>query len=505
MKVLSAKQIHEVDAYTIKHEPIASIDLMERAAMACAEWIIGQFEPGSKFTIICGPGNNGGDGLAIARLLAKEGCESEVIQLAKSSKMSKDCKINLDRIGKLPNVPCIQLENGTITDHVDNHSQRVWIDAIFGSGLSRSVTGFMGQVIQDINQSGLPIIAIDIPSGLFSEDNTNNEGSIINADCTLSLQLPKLAFLFPDNQRYTGQWITLPIGLSQQCIDEQDTTYHYVTKTMAQGILKGREKFSHKGSFGHALLIAGSERMMGAAVLAAKSCLRSGVGLLTTWVPGCGYEIMQGAVPEAMAVADSENNHISGGHKILKYHAIGVGPGIGMQEETVKMVKHLIQDTPVPLVLDADAINIIAENKTWLSFVPKGSIYTPHPGEFRRLVGDYGAGYERLCRQIDFSQKYGVYMVLKGMHTSVSFPDGSCYFNSTGNPGMATGGSGDVLTGIITGLVAQGYSSGKACVLGVYLHGLAGDIACSNLGMESMISGDIVSSLGDAFQDLKAT
>ena len=242
--------------------------------------------------------------------------------------------------------------------------------------------------------------------------------------------------------------------------------------------------------------------MMGAAVLAAKSCLRSGAGLLTTWVPGCGYEIMQGAVPEAMAISDTENDHISGGHKVLKYNAIGVGPGIGMHEGTTKMVKHLIQDSPVPMVLDADAINIIAENKTWLSFIPKGSIYTPHPGEFKRLVGDYGAGFERLTQQIEFSKKFEVYVVLKGMHTSITFPDGSCYFNSTGNAGMATGGAGDVLTGIITGLIAQGYPNGQACVLGVYLHGLAGDIACSRLGMESMISGDIVSCLGDAFKEL---
>ena len=502
MKVLSANQIREADAYTIKHEPISSIDLMERAAQVCVEWLVAQFEKTFEFTVVCGPGNNGGDGLAIARLLRKAGYQTDVILMSNSKKSTSDYEINLSRLEKMGDVRCLSIEEGSVLDLVENGPNRVWVDAIFGSGLSRSITGFIGQVIQEINQSGLPIISIDIPSGLFSEDNTENKGYIINAHYTLSLQLPKLAFLFPDNGIHTGQWIVLPIGLDQTFIGEQETPYNYVTKSLVQGILIEREKFSHKGKYGHALLIAGSDGMMGAAVLAAKSCLRSGAGLLTTWVPGCGYEIMQGAVPEAMAVSDAENDHISGGHKVVKYNAIGVGPGMGMHEDTVKMLKHLIQDTSVPMVLDADAINIIAENKTWLSFIPKGSIYTPHPGEFKRLVGDHCAGFERLSKQIEFSIKYGVYVVLKGMHTSITLPDGSCYFNSTGNAGMATGGSGDVLTGIITGLIAQGYPKGQACVLGVYLHGLAGDIACSKLGMESMISGDIVSCLGDAFQQL---
>ncbi len=507
MKILTVAQIREADAFTISHEPIASIDLMERAAKACSNWILKNYGNPFRFVIVCGNGNNGGDGLAIARQLHKERCEVEIFYLKVSKNNSDDFTENLDRLSET-NISIHQIINPNDLNF-DLHENIIVIDAIFGSGLSREPDSISAQLIDRINLIPAPRISIDIPSGLFGDDNSKNSyAHVIHATHTLTFQQPKLSFLFAENYSYVGNFHVMGIGLSHDYIAVAPSPFHYVTHAFAKHFIKARTKFSHKGTFGHALLVAGSYGKMGAAVLTSRACLRSGVGLLTVNIPECGNEIMQSSVPEAMLqFADGKKNisgRISKGPQSeTEYSAIGIGPGIGTEFETAQSLKLLLNEYAGPYVLDADAINILSENKTWLAFLPKGTIITPHPGEFDRLTEKHKTSFDRLKTQREFAIKHGIYVVLKGAHTSIACPDGTVFFNSSGNSGMATGGSGDVLTGIVTGLRAQGYNPQAACVLSVYLHGLAGDIASSVQTEHGMKAGDIVDNLGGAWNMLE--
>ena len=356
-------------------------------------------------------------------------------------------------------------------------------------------------MVEHINSQPAVKISIDIPSGLFADSHSDpKEGAIISADYTLSFQFPKLAFLLPENDFFTGQWHVLDIGLSHEYINRVKVSKFFMQKRDIAPMLKQRRIFSHKGTFGHALLIAGSYGKMGAAILASRGCLRSGVGLLHTHIPKTGYSIMQTATPETMLSIDRYENYFSEVPDLSLYNAVGVGPGLGKEHQSQMALKLLIQNYKNPIVFDADALNILAENKTWLSFLPKNSILTPHPKEFERLAGKWSDDYDKLKKLREFSSKYNVYVVLKGAFTATCFPDKTIYFNSTGNPGMATAGSGDVLTGMITGLLAQGYTPGIAAVVGVYLHGLAGDLAARKKGQEGMVAGDIIENIGKAYK-----
>ncbi|MGP8214787.1 MAG: NAD(P)H-hydrate dehydratase [Bacteroidia bacterium] len=500
MKILNAEQTHAADAYTIVHEPVSSIDLMERAATACFNWIIGHFSKQTRFIIVCGMGNNGGDGLAIGRLLYNKGYNAEIYIVPYFSKASDEFLANKERLDEISGIKVKELTSDE--DIVVDNKPALIIDAILGSGLSRPVEGKLATVIQKINSIHCPVVAIDVPSGLMMEDNSKaDRKNIINANATLTFESPKLSFLFAENVQHVGDFYILHIGIDKEFIASQKSSNYFVTREMITPMLRPRQKYSHKGNYGHALLAAGSHGKMGACVLAAKACLRSGVGLLTVHIPQCGYEILQTAVPEAMVMVDEEEKEISGIKDLAKFNVIGAGPGIGTSKATAQVIKLLIQ-SKVPMVLDADALNILAENKTWLSFLPKGCIFTPHPGEFARLAGKTTSGYDAYILQCEFAIKYGVYLVLKGAHSAIATPDGEVYFNSTGNPGMATGGSGDTLTGIITGLMAQGYTPKQAAILGVYLHGLAGDIAADEFGENSLIAEDITDCLGKAFKEI---
>jgi NAD(P)H-hydrate epimerase len=331
---------------------------------------------------------------------------------------------------------------------------------------------------------------------------TYKNPAIVHADHTLTFLPPKLAFFFPENDSYVGNCHILDIGILKEFIDRTETHHFYTTIEDCKRILKRRNKYAHKGTFGHAFLICGSKGKMGAAVLAAKACLRSGAGLVTVHIPSSGNLILQTAIPEVMISFDANEEIFSEIPDLSAYSSLGIGPGLGQADATQRALKLLIQNSPIPLIIDADAINILGENKTWISFIPKGSIFTPHPKEFERLVGKSSNDFERNKIQREFSIKYGVYIVLKGANTAISTPEGNCYFNMTGNPGMATGGSGDVLTGILTGLKAQGYTSLETCLLGVFIHGLAGDLAAQELGREALIAGDIIQNLGHAFCSL---
>ncbi len=499
MKILKSSQIRDVDAYTIKNEPIESINLMERAAMTITKWINENISKDKSIKIFAGPGNNGGDALAIARQL--KDYKSEVYLLKISNKLSVDCQINLDRLTESGiNVKAIEAKK----DFPKIGKNDVVLEGLFGSGLTRRLEGLPKELVIYLNESGADIISIDIPSGLFGEDNTENDfEAIIRAKNTLTFQLPKLSFMLADNENYVGGWEVLPIGLNEDFINKQESGFYYVDNDYVKKGLKTRSKFSHKGTYGHVLLVAGSYGKMGAAILGAKAALRSGSGLVTVHVPKIGYEIMQTAVPEAMISIDWSDIIYTHVPDPENYTAIGIGPGIGTKKNTHKGLANLLELTSKPVIVDADGLNILSENRELIKKLPQNSILTPHPKEFERLIGKPTKGLERIQEQINFSTTNQVYLVLKGAYTSISCPDGSCYFNSTGNPGMATAGSGDVLTGIILSLLGQNYESKMAAIIGVYLHGLSGDLASEMMGEESVIASDIIESLGAAFNFIK--
>lgn len=501
MKILPVNLIREADAFTIKNEPVASIDLMERAATQCFKWIKKRISGRTVVKVFCGPGNNGGDGLVIARLLHNKGFNVRVFIVKFTDKCTADFQTNFERFQNLDDARIFELTENAPFPEIS--ADDMVVDAIFGSGLSKPVTGFVGNVIKKINESGAVVVAVDTPSGLFSDEcSVAKKGNIIHADYTLSFQFPKLAFLFPENEGYVGEWQILPIGLMDEFVDNVEVNNHFVHLIDASLLLKTRTKFAHKGNYGHALLVAGSYGKMGAAVLAARAALRTGAGLVTAHIPKKGNEIIQTSTPEVMVSFDESDVFFSKPPELGQFNVIGIGPGIGMDKTTQNALKLLIQNVRHPLLLDADAINILAENKTWIPFLPANSILTPHPKEFERLVGKSGNNFERNQKQVEFSVKNKIYVVLKGAHTCISTPDGKCYFNSTGNPGMATAGSGDVLTGVILGLLAQNYSPADACILGVFLHGLAGDIAAQKMSPEAIIAGDIIDYLGSSFKTI---
>jgi hydroxyethylthiazole kinase-like uncharacterized protein yjeF len=502
MKILSAEEIRLWDQYTIQHEPIASIALMERAAGKCVDWLEENGYVESQFSIFCGKGNNGGDGLAIARMLSAKKYPVTVNILESGHKGTDDFQTNLARLHQYPEVDIrfIQTEENF---HKPGKDQII-IDALYGSGLNRGVEGVTAKLIGHINDSGSEIIAIDIPSGLFT-DHSSTGNSIIKAKHTLSFQCFKPAFLVAENAKYIGEVNILDIGLDMDYYNSIHSSCELVDDTIIHSIYKPRSKFAHKGNFGHALLVAGSYGKIGAAVLSAKACLRSGVGLLSCHIPKCGYDILQTAIPEAMVMTDFNSSFNTKIENDLKdYEAIGIGPGIGTASETKMMLRKVFDAYHDPVVLDADALNIMSAQKDLFKLIPPGSILTPHPKEFERLFGQSANDFDRIQLALQNAKELNCVIVLKGHYTLITSPDGKCFFNSTGNAGMATAGTGDVLTGMLTGILAQGYGSIESAILGVYLHGLAGDFAAKEFSMEAMIASDIIEKLGAAFSSLNS-
>lgn len=501
MKIITPKQTRQLDQYTIEQEPISSLALMERAAQSFCLWFEKTFPQGyyPLVQIICGVGNNGGDGLAIARLLYRKFYRVEIFFCKISETLSSDCQANFER---LPIRNAIPLQNITKNDPFPHFAENaIVIDAILGSGLNRPVEGYWAMFFQSINQSKNTIVSIDIPSGLFAQQATDSQ--TINADYTYTFQLPKLAFLFPKNQDIIGQWTIGNIGLSTDFLESIEVNNYYLTPKMVQSLLQKRSKFDHKGTYGHALLVAGSYGKMGAAILAAKASMRAGAGLLSVQVPSCGYQIMQISFPEAMVIIDRHKHYFSRPTKLDKYKAIGIGPGLGTEKITMDAMEELLHKAKAPLVIDADALNILAKKPKFLKCLPKESILTPHPKEFERLFGKTEDDFERNALQRQKAEELNCIIILKGANTCIATPDGNCYFNSTGNPGMGTAGTGDVLTGILTGLRAQGYSAKDTAILGVYLHGLAGDIAAKDVEQESLIANDLITYLGKGFKAIR--
>ncbi|MEO5593167.1 MAG: NAD(P)H-hydrate dehydratase [Chitinophagaceae bacterium] len=499
MLILSAKQIHDWDAYTILNKPISSVDLMEIAATRCLQWLQQNNNLQQPFHIFCGKGNNGGDGLAIARLLSGKGIKVFVCIIELGQKGTDDFQTNLARLHQTDaSIYYIQSP-----DHFPAIPKtHIIIDALFGTGLNRPLEGLPAGLVAHINTFTNPVIAIDMPSGLLA-DNTSVGYPIIKALHTLSFQCLKMAFMMAENESYTGHVQVLDIGLLGNY--PSGITYEalLVEEEIIKAMYRPRQRFSHKGTYGHAALICGSYGFMGAATLAANACLRSGAGKLTCHIPLCGYTIMQLAAPEAMSKTESGTKHIETVSEPAKYDAVGIGPGIGAYDSHAQLLDTLFTSYKKPLVIDADALNTLAKHQDLLEKITPFSILTPHPAEFDRLFGKAGNDFARMRLAQQKAKELQLIIVLKGHRSFIAMPGGNSFFNNTGNPGMATGGSGDVLTGILTSLLAQQYPPEQAALLGVYLHGLAGDFAATRLTEEAMIASSITKHLGDAFRQLK--
>ncbi len=496
MKIFSAPQIRACDTYTVHAAKITSYELMERAAGKCVEWINDNLPADTVFVVLCGSGNNGGDGLVITRMLYRQGYSAKAFLLRLGDELTEDCRKNFERLNGIDNALVEILEPGSLI--ADMPENVVIIDAILGTGLNRPAEGWVEDFINHINELPNKVVAIDIPSGMPADNIPHKGAAIIKAHHTLSFQFYKRTFLHAETGIYTGDIHILDIGLSPAFITSTQSSYHLQLREDINELFRPRQRFAHKGDFGMAYMIAGSKGMVGAATLSTKAVLRSGAGKVRAIVPECGYNILQTAVPEAMCTVSGETC-ISRIKTDADKAAIGIGPGIGTADATARAVSDFIAVYKEPLVIDADALNILAQEQDLLHKIPANSILTPHPKEFERLFGKSKDSMQMLELARTQSMKYNIYIVLKGHHTVIVSPEGDCWYNMTGNNGMATAGSGDVLTGIITGLSAQGYSSADAARLGVYLHGLAGDYAAQQWGEFAMNAGDIIDNMGKAF------
>ncbi len=502
MKIFTAAQIQRWEAATMLAQQIASLTLMQRAAAACAQWISKQvkIEEAACFHVFCGRGNNGGDGLALAALLVEDGYTVKTYLLPITDRQSADFETNLQGL-KMLNAKIITLT--TADDFPVLQKGDCVIDALFGTGLNRPLQGLAAQLVQHMNNSHCTVLSIDLPSGMFTDESSKHLLRV-HATHTLSFQHYKTCLLLPENEEATGTVHLMDIGLDVDFATHEPAAYTVLDDKLLKTIYLPRKQFAHKGNFGHALLLAGSFGKMGAAVLCAQACLRAGAGLCTVHVPAAGVDILQISTPEAM-VSTGELVNFS------RYASIGIGPGLGTDDEAGALLQIVLeqqaaakdQQKNIPIVLDADALNIFSVHPKLFAQLPTGSILTPHPKEFERLFGKTTNDFTRIALALQKAKELQCYIILKGHHSFIASPEGEGYFNSTGNAGMATGGSGDVLTGILTGLLAQGYTPLHACLLGVYLHGLAGDIAAHLHSQEAMLAGDITTCLGEAFKRLQ--
>ncbi len=529
MKILTSGQIREIDAKTVLREQISSLDLMERAANAFYRWLIEKYDrDDTSILIFAGVGNNGGDALVVARLLHRAGYPVKVLVVEYSASYSDDCLHNLC-LAEAAGVSCTKIVSANDLSQgdlslSDSHKSPVasnipevclsdippfdkydlLIDGLFGTGLNREVSGLAREVIARMNESGKRIISIDVPSGLFLDRKTT---FAVEAYETVTFQIPKLALYLPGNQRFCGEVYRVEIGLNEEAIAEADSDIFFTCGEEARGWLKPLPRFAHKGTLGHALVIGGSLGMMGSVCLAAKAALRSGCGLVTVYLPHSGVPIIQGHFPEAMAIGDAHGSRITSIEYNLKPNAIGIGIGMGQHNETAQALHRFLKknhglENSVPLVVDADGLNILSKYPEWLSLLPRGTILTPHPKELSRLIGEWSDDFDKIRRTRAFAREYGVIVVVKGAFSLVIDAE-TIHVNSSGSPALATAGCGDVLTGMITGLLAQGYPPLDAARLGVYLHGLTANLAIGRVHERAFIASDIIDGIGNAYAFLE--
>lgn len=491
MRIITAEEIREWDAYTIIKQGITSLELMERAAGACSEHLL-ESDLSGEILIFCGPGNNGGDGFALARLLHQKKIDVQVIEVWDNhAKRSEDNKTNRERLTK--NVNCLPLH--AFLKAYKQEKEPIIIDAIFGIGQNRALSGIYKQAVEWINLNSKKIISIDLPTGLFDVCH-NPENPAIQASRTLTFETPKLPFFLPENEKYLGEWIILDIGLDKPFLQTKMSRFFYLTQKEIEASKLTRKKFAHKGSFGTAFLFAGQVGMCGAATLAAKACLRVGAGKLIIRTPKDCMHILQSSVPEAICDPDTNEDVLSScPSDLTPYQSVGIGPGIGKSPLTKALVWKLLRNGVPNLVLDADALNIIAE-EGWQNSIPPGAVLTPHVKEFERLWGNSADHFQRIMLASAKSVEQKIMIVLKGAHTVILCPDGTVTFNSTGNPGLAKAGTGDVLTGMITGILAQGYELSVGVKRAVFLHGHLADQLALNRDPESILASDLVNYIG---------
>jgi hydroxyethylthiazole kinase-like uncharacterized protein yjeF len=487
MYILTTTQQTLADKATIANNGITSLDLMENAASQCFQWLHNRLQGNpAPIHIFCGIGNNGGDGLVIARHLIEHGYKVFCYVVNFSEKRSPEFLVNYNLLKEMGIWPAV-IRNALEFPQIE--PEHIVIDAIFGNGLARKPIGFTKKLIQHINNSQAFILSIDFPSGLYGNKKVTDKNAVIKATHILTFQSPKLAFLLPENKDYVNTWEVINIGLDEDFIASLKIDYEYITKNEVLPLYKFRNKWDHKGTFGHALIVGGSFGKIGAVILATKGALKIGSGLVSAYIPKCGYSVLQVAVPEAMVEVDADNE-LSYFNIKTKSTVIGIGPGLGTSEKTAIGFESFIKENKLPLVLDADALNILSIKPYLLDYLPENSVLTPHVKELERLVGVWKNDYVKLKKITAFVKKYRVILILKGAHTLVASGN-NFYFNSTGNPALATGGSGDVLTGMITGLIAQGYQPLEAAVFAVYLHGNTADIALNETGYESFTASTI--------------
>ncbi len=499
MKIFSAHQMRMADEATIQSEQITSLELMEKAATKTFDLIHKKLQ-GSPILIhvFCGLGNNGGDGLVISRLLVEYGYNVKTYIVNFSENRSKDFLVNYDRLKEISKEWPIQLKSEEDLPTIQTND--MVIDAIFGIGLSRPMLPWVVTLIKHINNSRCFTLSIDIPSGLYADKAPDDPQGVVFASVTVTFQVPKLVFFLPQTGMYTQDLEVIDIGLDRNFLHQEPGIAELVTKNEILPLYRSRYKYSHKGNYGHCMIIGGSYGKMGSVVLATKAALKTGAGLATAYIPECGYEVLQTAVPEAMVVTD-DDDELAEITPDFKASAIGAGVGLGTSEKTIKAFGEFLKENTSPLVIDADGINILSKKPELLELLKENTILTPHPKELERLIGKWKDDFEKIEKVKSFSKQYRCIVVIKGANSIIVYGD-QLYVNNTGNPGMATAGSGDVLTGVITGLLSQGYDPLQATVFGVYLHGSSGDITAQKTGFEAVTASDIVSNIGAGFLEL---
>lgn len=497
MKILTSEQIREIDSKTIAYENISSLELMKRASKACFDWFTSRFtDKNLSISVFSGTGNNGGDGLVVARMLHKSGYNVRVFVVENSRNYSDDCSHNIRR-ARAENIYTQKITSREEIPDLSDYD--IIIDAIFGTGINREISGLPRQVIEQINQSGKTIISMDVPSGLSMSEKTP---FAVQATETVTMQIPKLALYLPDNEHFTGNVHIVDIGLSEKAITEAKTNCYFIRKAEIKSLLKPLSKFTHKGILGHSLIIGGSLGKMGSVCLASKAAMKTGCGLVTALVPKCGTTVLQSVFPEAMVIEDISETHITEIDFDLNPNAIGIGIGMSDLPETQDAFHRFLEKNKKPMVIDADGLNILSKNKEWLDILPPKTILTPHPKELSRLIGDWSEDYDKIKKTSEFAQKHNLIVVVKGAYSLIVDPE-NVHVNSSGTSALATAGSGDVLTGIIASLLAQGYEPLDATKIGVFIHGLTANLSAAKIHPRSFTASDIIENLGNAYAEIE--
>lgn len=471
LKLLTAAQAKEVDAYTILKEPILAVDLMERASKAFVSFFINHF-PDRNLTIAvyAGTGNNGGDGLAIARMLHQHGYRSLSVKIARFSRhISNEFEHNRQLL----------LHNGVkvveiiASSNFPEEQAAILIDALLGSGLNKPLSAEFARLVAYLNDLKKTIVAVDVPAGFFTEGILDQEALVLKANLVITFQFPAINFLLPESASYMDSWEVVPIGLNEPFLRSLDSPYFWIEEMDIRQMIKRRLPFQHKGSFGHVLVIAGQERTMGAALLTAAASTYAGSGLTTACIPEKGTTALHTYMPEIMLIQRTAN--VVPEIDWQKYQVIAIGPGLGIGPDAEALLSEVLHQFKQPLVLDADALNVLAVKPELWELLPINSVITPHVKEFDRLFGTHASWWSRLETIRHKALEKRIFIILKNRYSILATPEGHIYFNPTGNPAMATGGMGDVLTGIIASFLAQGYPSKEACHLALFVHGKAGD------------------------------